>query len=89
MLENLHSGHTALSEAEIEHLGVDPDGVLSVEVEDYQVEIDPPLVSLSEEQKGELPDPLTNDGNSGKDFTCNALRSLMDFFALVKYSRVN
>ena len=66
MLENLHSGHTALSEAEIEHLGVDPDGVLSVEVEDYQVEIDPPLVSLSEEQKGELSDPLTNDGNSGK-----------------------
>ena len=35
MLENLHSGHTALSEAEIEHLGVDPDDVLSVEVEDY------------------------------------------------------
>ena len=24
-----------------------------------------------------------------KIFTCNALRSLMDFFALVKYSRVN
>ena len=51
VLENLHSGHTALSEAEIEHLGVDPDGVFSVEVEDYQVGIDPPLVSLSEEQK--------------------------------------
>ena len=63
MLENLHS---ALSEAEIEHLGVDPDGVLSVKVEDYQLEIDPPLLSLSEEQKGELSDPLTNDGNSGK-----------------------
>ena len=55
----MHSGHTALSEVEIEHLGVDPDGVLSVDVEDYQVEIDPPLVSLSEEQKGELPDPIT------------------------------
>ncbi|CAH3041319.1 unnamed protein product, partial [Porites lobata] len=79
MLENLHSGHTALSEAEIEHLGVDPDGVLSVEVEDYQVEIDPPLVSLSEEQKGELPDPLTNDGNSGKDIYLQCIEVVNGF----------
>ena len=27
MLENLHSGHTALSEAEIDHFRVDPNGV--------------------------------------------------------------
>ncbi|CAH3173066.1 unnamed protein product [Porites lobata] len=79
MLENLHSGHTALSETEIEHLGVDPDGVLSVEVEDYQVEIDPPLVSLSEEQKGELPDPLTNDGNSGKDIYLQCIEVVNGF----------
>ena len=79
MLENLHSGHTALSEAEIEHLGVDRDGVLSVEVEDYQVEIDPPLVSLSEEQKGELPDPLTNDGNSGKDIYLQCIEVVNGF----------
>ena len=78
-LENLYSGHTALSEAEIEHLGIDPDGVLSVEVENYQEEIDPPLVSLPEEQKGELPDPLTNDGNSGKDIYLQCIEVIHGF----------
>ena len=67
MLENLHSGHTALSEAEIDHFGVDPNGVQTVEDEDYQVDISPPLISLSHEQLAQLPDPLSDDGNGGKD----------------------
>ena len=35
MLENLHSGHTALSEAEIEHSRVDLNAVLAGDHEDY------------------------------------------------------
>ena len=67
MLQNLHSGHTALSEAEIDHFGVDPNGVQTVEDEDYQVDISPPLISLSDEQLAQLPDPLSDDENGGKD----------------------
>ena len=67
MLENLHSGHTALSEAEIDHFGVDPNGVQAVEDADYQVDILPPLIRLSDEQLAQLPDPLSDDGNGGKD----------------------
>ena len=67
MLENLHSGHTALSEADIDHFGVDPNGVQTVEDEDYQVDISPPLISLPDEQIAQLPDPLSDDGNGGKD----------------------
>ena len=37
MLENINSGQTALSKVEIEKFGLDPDGVLSVEEEDYHV----------------------------------------------------
>jgi len=48
MLENLHSGHTTLSEAESDHFGVDPTGVQAVEDADYQVDIVPPLISLSD-----------------------------------------
>ena len=66
MLENLHSGHTALSETEIEHFGVDPNGVLAVEDEDYQLDVSQPLINLSDGQISQLPDPLSNDGNSGK-----------------------
>ena len=39
MLENTHSGHTALSSEEIEDFGVDLGGVLSVEEEDYLVNV--------------------------------------------------
>ncbi|PFX29453.1 hypothetical protein AWC38_SpisGene5755 [Stylophora pistillata] len=67
MLENLHSGHIALSEAEIDHFGVDPNSVQTVEGEDYQVDISPPLFSLSDEQLAQLPDPLSDDENGGKD----------------------
>ncbi|KAJ7337776.1 hypothetical protein OS493_007931 [Desmophyllum pertusum] len=69
-LWHIDSGHkliSALSETEIEHFGVDPNGVLAVEDEDYQVEISPPLISLPDEQLPQLPDPLSDDGNGGKD----------------------
>ena len=77
MLQNLNSGPTALSETEIEHFGVDPNGVLAVGDEDYQVEIPPPFISLSDEQ-------LSHDGNGGKICTCNALKSSTCFSTRVK-----
>ena len=45
MLENMHSGHTALSSEEIEDFGVDLKGALSVE-EDCQVNVISPTIEL-------------------------------------------
>ena len=44
-----------------------PNGVQTVEDGDYQEDISPPLISLSDEQLAQLPDPLSDDGNGGKD----------------------
>jgi hypothetical protein len=33
----MHSGHTALNETEIQHFGMDPDSVLAIEDQDYQI----------------------------------------------------
>ena len=55
MLENMHSGHTALSPEEIEDFGVDLEGVLSIEEEDYQVNVIPPAIELSDEQLTQMP----------------------------------
>ena len=81
MLENLHSGHTALqlSESEIERFGVDPDGVLAVEDTDYQVDISPPSVSLSGAQVTQLPLPLVNDGSNGKDLYLQCIEVVNNF----------
>ena len=58
MLKNMHSGHTALKPSEIDDFGIDPDGLMSVGEDDYQVNIEPPSISLNEQQIGQLPDPL-------------------------------
>ena len=42
MLENMHSWHTALSSEEIYNSGIDLEGALLVEEEDYQVNFIPP-----------------------------------------------
>ena len=49
MLENMHSGHTALSSEEIEDFGLDPEGALLAE-EDYQVNVIPPNIELTDQQ---------------------------------------
>jgi hypothetical protein len=83
MLENIHSGHTALTPVETEHFGVDPNGVLRVEEEDYQVSILPPIIQLQDEQLEQLeqlPDLLTVDGNNGKTIfvqTVNTITSTL------------
>lgn len=50
-------------------------------IEGYQVDIDPALVSLSEEQIGELPDPLTTDINSGKDLYLKCIEGFNGFLS--------
>ena len=65
MLDNMHSGNTALSPAEIDEFGVDPEGLVSVEDEDYQVNVSPLSVEVSNEHLTQMPDPIQNDENSG------------------------
>ena len=65
MLENMYSGHTALKPSEIDDFGIDPEGLMSVGEEDYQVNIEPPSISLNEQQIGQLPDPLQVDDYCG------------------------
>ena len=48
MLENINSGNDALSSTEIEEFGLDPESVLAVEDEDYQVQVCPPEVILAD-----------------------------------------
>ena len=66
MLENMYLGHTAVEPTELHNYGIDPDDVPSVPEEDYQVSVEPPQVALSPEQFSFLPDPLNDDGSSGK-----------------------
>ena len=47
MLDNMHSGNTTLSPAEIDEFGVDPEGLFSVEDKDYQVNVSPLSVEVS------------------------------------------
>ena len=67
MLENMHSGHTALLPEEIQDFGVDLylGGVLSVEEEDYQVNVLSPTIELTDQQLTQMPSPLQNDENCG------------------------
>lgn len=81
MLENMYSEHTATSvvEAEIEHFGVDPNGVLAVEEDDYQVSVMQPALGLSDEQVAQLPNPMSNDQNSGKVLYLQCVELLTSF----------
>ena len=65
MLENMHSGHTALSSKEIENFGVDLEGALLVKEDDYQVNVIPPTIELTEQQLTQMPSLLQNDENCG------------------------
>ena len=60
MLENMYSQHTAttLAEGEIEDFGVDPSVVLTVEEDDYQVNVMTPSLGLSDEQIAQFAKPI-------------------------------
>ena len=67
MLENMHSGHSVLSSEEIQDFWVDLylGGALSVEEEDYQVNVLSPTIELTDQQLTQMPLPLQNDENCG------------------------
>ena len=67
MLENMHSGHSALSPEEIQDFRVDLylGGALSVEEEDYQVNVLSPTIELTDQHLTQMPSPLQNDENCG------------------------
>ena len=67
MLENMHSGHSALSSEEIQDFRVDLylGGALSVEEEDYQVNVLSPTIELTDQHLTQMPSPLQNDENCG------------------------
>lgn len=66
VLQNINSNHTALTEDEIEQYGFDPEEFVTVDEEDYQVHVDTPSITVTEELMVQLPDPMTNDGHHGQ-----------------------
>lgn len=86
MLDNMHSGHTALSPAEIDEFGVDPEGLVSVEDEDYQVNVSPLSVEVSNEHLTQMPDPIQNDDNSGITIFKQCVELLNSSFNLNLYN---
>lgn len=79
MLENMHSGNTALSPAEMDEFGVDPESILPVEEEDYQVNVIPPSIELADEQLTQMPSPLQNDENCGINIFKQCIKFIHSF----------
>ena len=61
----MHSGHTALSSEEIEDFGVDLEGALLFQEEDYQVNVISPTIELTNQQLTQMLSPLQNDEKCG------------------------
>ena len=83
MLENMHSGHTALSPEEIQDLGVDLylGGAISVEEEDYQVNVLSPTIELTDQHLTQMPSPLQNDENCGVNIFKQCVELNHSFFS--------
>jgi len=71
--------HTALTVGEMERYGVDPDESVTVSDEDYQVHIDPPTFTLTEEQRMQMPDPFQNDHTQGRNNYLNSVEVMTLF----------
>ena len=79
MLLNINSNHTALTEGEIEQYGFDPQGLVDVSDDDYQVHLDPPAFEVSETQLLQLPNPMENDGHQGQSAYLRSIELMMSF----------
>ena len=79
MLQNINSHHTALTDAELENYGFDPEGLVRVADEDYQVQFDAPTGQLTAAQASQLPNPLANDGVRGQNVYMQYVEYLMNF----------
>ena len=79
MLLNINSSHIALTEGELEQYGIDPEGLVNVSDEDYQVHVNPPTCELTETQMMQLPDPLQNDGHQGQHAYLRCIELISSF----------
>ena len=61
MFQNRNFQDNSLSESEIELYGVDPESVIQITDDDYQINITPPHFDISDDQYALLPDPMTED----------------------------
>ena len=79
MLLNINSNHTALTEGEIEQYGFDPQGLVDVSDDDYQVYLDPTAFDVTETQLLQLPNPMENDGHQGQSAYLRSIELMMSF----------
>ena len=79
MLLNINSNHTALTEGELEQYGFDPEGLVHVSDEDYQVQLDLPAYELTEAQLLQLPNPMENDGHQGQSAYLRSIELMISF----------
>lgn len=79
MLLNINSNHTALTEGELEQYGFDPEGLVHVSDEDYQVQLDLPAYELTEAQLLQLPNPMKNDGHQGQFAYLRTIELMISF----------
>lgn len=79
MLLNINSNHTALTEGELEQYGFDPEGLVHVSDEDYQVQSDLPAYELTEAQLLQLPNPMENDGHQGQSAYLRSIELMISF----------
>ena len=80
MLQQINSDDIILSTADVDDYGIDPNSVSSVEEEDYQVVVEPPLIGhLEDIITIQLPDPLENDNNKGKTLVHQCIEIIENF----------
>lgn len=80
MLQNINSDHTALTETEMADYGFDPNGLVSVTDEDYQVQFDAPTHDVPRALLLQIPDPLQNDGHQGQQLYLQCIELLSNSF---------
>ena len=78
MLQNRNLQDNSLSESETELYGVDPESVIQITDDDYQINITPPHFDISDDQYALLPDPMTEDLN-GRESYLNCVEMLSSF----------
>ena len=78
MLQNRNLQDSSLSESETELYGVDPESVIQITDDDYQINITPPHFDISDDQYALLPDPMTEDLN-GREIYLNCVEMLSSF----------
>ena len=80
MLDNMHSGNTALSPAEIDDFGVDQ-RVYCLLTRKIIRSVSPPSIEVSDDHLTQMPSPLQNDENSGVNIFKQCVELLNSFLS--------